>query len=204
MGFTNLGWLFRVLIILHNAEEAIWLRAWAPRTGFWRNAVSPVAFGFAAAGLTVLGLAVTWMSGRSGSQRLWTYLTFGYMAANVKQRCISSPRDIDCNAELYAGRSDGHRPEPASIISALASALVEGRVSGWRPVRLRRGRVRSACLDPGAVQVGKGPESLNERNEGPCKRHPRFRNPNGSRTAHSDPDGCVERFMWAASGWITC
>lgn len=87
MGFTNLGWLFRVLIILHNAEEAIWLRAWAPRTGFWRNAVSPVAFGFAAAALTVLGLAVTWMSDRSGSQTLWTYLTFGYMAANVKQRC---------------------------------------------------------------------------------------------------------------------
>lgn len=59
---------------------------------------------------------------------VWIYGRF------VKQRYISSPRDIDCNAELPAGRSDGHRPEPASIIFALASVLVEGQVSGWRPV----------------------------------------------------------------------
>ena len=72
--------------------------------------------------------------------------------------------DIDCNTQLHAGDRNSHSPEPAGIIfpggissRGAASFGLEGR-SIWH------GSARSAApLPPGAVQVGKGPESLNER-----------------------------------------
>jgi hypothetical protein len=86
MTFQNLEWLFPIVTTLHNAEEAIWLPAWAKRTGFWRTPVSPGVFRFAAAVLTILAFAVTWLSVETGKQSAWTYLAFGCMVvmlANV-------------------------------------------------------------------------------------------------------------------------
>lgn len=154
------------MIILHNAEEAIWPPAWAPRTGFWRNAVSPGAFGFAAAVLTVLGLTVTWMSARSGSQTLWTYLTLGYMAAMLSNAVYPHLAISIATRSYMPGAATASALKPASII--FAAGVSPGRRACFRLATrgLRGGRVRSpGCLDPGAVQVGKGPESLNERPE---------------------------------------
>lgn len=134
MGFTNPEWLFPVLIILHNAEEALWPPAWAPRTGFWRNAVSPGAFGFAAAVLTVLGLTVTWMSARSGSQTLWMYLTLGYMAAMLSNAVYPHLAISIATRSYMPGAATAIALNPPVLSLLLASALVEGHVSGWRPV----------------------------------------------------------------------
>ena len=81
MSFGILQWLFPVVVTLHNAEEALWLPGWSKRAVLWRSPVTPGSFRFAAAVLTILAFAVTWLSARSGKQTVWTYLAFGYMAA---------------------------------------------------------------------------------------------------------------------------
>ena len=83
MSYRNLLWLFPIVMTLHNAEEAIWLPAWARRTGFWHTPVSPGVFRFAAAVLTVLAFAVTALSAESGKQSIWTYLAFGSMVVTL-------------------------------------------------------------------------------------------------------------------------
>ena len=81
MSFRDLLWLFPIVETLHNAEEAIWLPGWSKRAVLWHSPVTPGSFRFAAAVLTILAFAVTWLSARSGKQTVWTYLAFGYMAA---------------------------------------------------------------------------------------------------------------------------
>ncbi len=83
MSFGNLQWLFPIVVTLHNVEEALWLPAWSKRTGFWRTPVTPGAFRFAVAVLTVLVFAVTWLSAESGKQTVWTYLVFGSMVVTL-------------------------------------------------------------------------------------------------------------------------
>jgi hypothetical protein len=130
--FTNLQWFFPVAIILHNLEEAIWLPGWAKRTGFWRTPVSPGAFRFAAAILTVLAVAVTWLSTKSGGQAFWTYLMFGYMTAMLANAVFPHV------AMSIAVR--GYMPGTATAVALnlpvlsflTASALAERQVSGWK------------------------------------------------------------------------
>jgi hypothetical protein len=81
LSFRDLLWLFPIVETLHNAEEAIWLPGWSKRAVLWHSPVTPGSFRFAAAVLTILAFAVTWLSARSGKQTVWTYLAFGYMAA---------------------------------------------------------------------------------------------------------------------------
>jgi len=82
---------------------------------------------------------------------------------DVSQRSISARRHIDCNTQLHAGDRNSRSPKPTGIVfpgsirsRGAASFGLEGR-NVWR------WRVRSAApLPPGAVQVGKVPEALNE------------------------------------------
>ena len=134
MRFANLEWLFPVLLILHNTEEAIWLPAWANRTGFWRSPVSPGTFRFAAAVLTVLALAVTWLSARSGGQTLWTYVTFGYMAA-VFGNAVYPHLALSIATRSYMpGAATAIALNLPVLSFLLVLALLEGQVSGWRAI----------------------------------------------------------------------
>jgi len=81
MSFHHLQWLFPVVIALHNAEEAIWFPDWSKRAGRWHAPVTPGAFRFGAAVLTILAFVIAGLSAGSGKQSIWTYLAFGYMAA---------------------------------------------------------------------------------------------------------------------------
>jgi len=83
MSFGHLLWLFPIVITLHNAEEAIWLPGWSKRAVLWHSPVSPGSFRFAVAVLTVLAVAITWLSAESGKQTVWTYLAFGCMVVTL-------------------------------------------------------------------------------------------------------------------------
>ena len=132
--FANLQWLFPVVIILHNVEEAIWLPGWAKRTGFWRSPVSPGAFRFAAAVLTVLALAVTWLSARSGGQTLWTYLMFGYMAAMLANVVYPHVAISIATRSYTPGTATAVALNLPVLSFLVASALAERQVSGWKAV----------------------------------------------------------------------
>ncbi|HUE23028.1 MAG TPA: HXXEE domain-containing protein [Bryobacteraceae bacterium] len=132
MGFRNLEWLFPMVITLHNVEEAIWLPAWSERAGRWHAPVAPGVFRFGAAVLTIVAFAVTWLSYLSGKQTVWTYLTFGYMAAMLANAVIP-----------HIALSVGLRSYMPGVATAVALnlpalsllvilALREGYVSGWK------------------------------------------------------------------------
>ena len=156
MRFANLEWLFPVLIILHNAEEAIWLPAWAKRTGFWRSPVSPGAFRFAAAILTALSLAVTWLSVRSGAQTLWTYVTFGYMAAMWANAIYPHIAISIATRRYMPGAATAITLNLPVLSLLLMLALVERQVSGWRAVAYGVGVPGLLLLSiPALFQLGK-------------------------------------------------
>lgn len=77
MSFIEWQWLFPVAITLHNLEEAIWLPAWSKHAGKWHRPVSPSAFRFAVAVLTVLAFIVTVWSAKAGPGSVGTYLLTG-------------------------------------------------------------------------------------------------------------------------------
>ncbi|MGJ5818592.1 HXXEE domain-containing protein [Paludibaculum fermentans] len=134
VSFTNLRWLFPVVIILHNVEEAIWLPGWARRSGFWCTPVSTGVFCFAVAVLTVLALAVTWLSARSGGQTLWTYLTFGYMVAMLAN-AVYPHVVISIAARSYMpGTATAVALNLPALSFLMASALAERQVTGWKAV----------------------------------------------------------------------
>lgn len=77
MSFIEWQWLFPVAITLHNLEEAIWLPAWSKQAGKWHRQVSPSAFRFAVAVLTVLAFIVTIWSAKAGPESAGAYLLAG-------------------------------------------------------------------------------------------------------------------------------
>lgn len=80
--FRQLQWLFPFAVTLHNLEEAIWLPAFAAahRTQL-PGIVAPTEFRFAVTVLTVAAWVITYMSWRTGPERIWAYLLFGYVVA---------------------------------------------------------------------------------------------------------------------------
>jgi hypothetical protein len=121
------------VISLHNAEEAIWLPGWANRSGFWRTPVSTGAFCFAVAVLTVLAVAVTWLSARSGSQTVWTYLMFGYMTA-VLGNVVSHVALSIAKRSYMPGTATAVVLNLPVLSFLAASAITERQVSGWEAV----------------------------------------------------------------------
>jgi hypothetical protein len=80
--FHKLQWLFPFAVTAHNLEEAIWLPGIvaAHRTQLpWIFA--PGEFRFGVAVLTIAAWVVTYLSWRTGRERIWAYLLFGYMIA---------------------------------------------------------------------------------------------------------------------------
>jgi hypothetical protein len=130
--FAHLQWLFPLVILLHNAEEALWLPGWANRTGFWRQPVSPGAFRFAAGVLTGLALAVTWLSARSGGQSLWTYLVFGYMTAMLGNVVYPHVALSIATRSYMPGVATAVIVNLPVVSLLMASALAERQVSGWK------------------------------------------------------------------------
>ena len=134
MSFTTLRWLFPLVILLHNLEEAIWLPEWAKRTGFWRIPVSPGAFRFAAAVLTALAVTVTSLSANPAGQTVWTYLTFGYMVAMLAN--VFFPHVfLSISTRSYMPGTVTAVALTLPVLSFLvASALAERQVSGWSAI----------------------------------------------------------------------
>jgi len=130
MSFRNLEWLFPIVATLHNAEEAIWLPDWSRRVGFLKTPVSPGVFRFSVAVLTVLALAVTWMSVESGRQSVWTYLTFGAMAAMLVNVVVPHLAITVARRSIMPGAVTAVALNLPVLSLLVAKALREGYVSG--------------------------------------------------------------------------
>lgn len=132
MSYRNPVWLFPIVATLHNIEEAIWLPAWSKRTGFWRTPVSPGAFRFAAAVLTVPAFAVTWLSAESGKQTIWTYLAFGFMVATLANVLIPHITASIALRSYMPGLATGVVLNLPVLSLLVAMTFREGYVSGGK------------------------------------------------------------------------
>ena len=73
--------LFVLAVLLHNAEEALWLPRWSARAGRWYRPVGAAPFRFAAAALSALVIAVAVAGLVWGPHSLPAYLMFGLVFA---------------------------------------------------------------------------------------------------------------------------
>jgi hypothetical protein len=68
-------WLFAVALTLHNAEEAIWLPAWAKKRGYWRISATIGEARFVLLVLTILVYLCAWLA--AAGSTAGTYLICG-------------------------------------------------------------------------------------------------------------------------------
>jgi hypothetical protein len=132
MSFGNLQWLFPTVVTLHNAEEALWLPGWSKRAGSWYAPVAPGVFRFAAAVLTVLAFAVTWLSSESGKQTVCTYLAFGYMVAMLANVLVPHITASVALRSYMPGVATAVTLNLPVLSLLVVMALREGYVSGWK------------------------------------------------------------------------
>jgi hypothetical protein len=100
---------------------------------FWRIPVSPGAFRFEAAVMTILAMAVTWLSVSSGGQSFWTYLTFGYMVATLANVISHVAMSITTRSYMPGVAAAVALNLPV-LFFLVASVLTERRVLGWKAV----------------------------------------------------------------------
>ena len=81
MSLAALGWLFTCGVLVHNAEEALWLPAWSTRAMRWYRPVPAPVFRFAAAVLSLAFLVVTLAATLSPACSVAAYLMAGYALA---------------------------------------------------------------------------------------------------------------------------
>jgi hypothetical protein len=139
LSFRNLLWLFPLVVTLHNAEEAIWLPGWSKRALLWRTPVTPGSFRFAAAVLTVLAFAVTWLSASSGKQTVWTCLTFGYMAAMLANVLIPHIAASVALRNYMPGTATAVALNLPVLSLLMMAAFREGYVSGEKAIAYSAG-----------------------------------------------------------------
>ena len=139
MRFASLQWIFPVVIALHNLEEALWLPAWANRTGFWRAPVSPRTFRFVVAVLTAIVSAITWLSARSGAQTFWTYLMFGCVIATLANAIFPHLALSIATRSYMPGTATAVALNLPVLSFLVAAALSERQVSGWKSVAYAAG-----------------------------------------------------------------
>ena len=132
LSFRNLLWLFPIVVTLHNAEEAIWLPGWSKRTVLWHSPVTPGSFRFAVLVLTVLAFAITWLSGGSGKQTVWTYLAFGCMAATMANVLIPHIALTVALRSYMPGVATAMALNLPVLSLLMVFAIREGYVSGWK------------------------------------------------------------------------
>jgi len=134
MSFQSLEWLFPLVITLHNAEEAIWLPNWTKRTERWPVRVTPGAFRFAVAVVTMLVYALTWLSAVTGKQSVWTYLAFGSMAFMLANVLIPHLAATIALRSYMPGVATAVLLNLPALTLLMVLALREGYVSGWKSV----------------------------------------------------------------------
>jgi hypothetical protein len=132
MNFQHLEWLFPVVLTLHNTEEAIWLPDWAKRVGCWKTPVSPGVFRFAAAVVSLLACAVTWLSDRSGRQSVWTCLAFGCMVVTLANVLVPHVALTVARRSYMPGVATAVVLNLPVLSLLVLLAIREGYVSGWK------------------------------------------------------------------------
>src|ERR1700724_1952658 len=83
MPLILIGWLFTLGVLLHNAEEALYLPAWSAGAGRWYKAIPPREFRFAAAVLSAIFIGITAAASLSSSGSTAAYVMAGYALAMV-------------------------------------------------------------------------------------------------------------------------
>jgi len=132
LSFRNLLWLFPIVVILHNAEEAIWLPGWSKRAVLWHRPVTPGSFRFTAAVLTVMAIALTWLSAVSGKQTVWTYLVFGCMVIALANVLIPHVALTVVLRSYMPGVATAVTLNLPVLSLLVVLALREGYVSFWK------------------------------------------------------------------------
>jgi hypothetical protein len=125
-------WLFPIVVTLHNAEEAIWLPGWSKRAVLWHSPVTPGSFRFSVAVLTVLAIAITWLSAESGKQSVWTYLAFGCMVVTLANVLIPHLALTVALRSYMPGVATAVALNLPVLSLLVVLAIREGYVSGWK------------------------------------------------------------------------
>ena len=156
MSFQSLQWLFPVAITLHNAEEAIWFPAWTQQPGRWFAPVAPGVFRFTVAVLTILAYLVTWQSGVSGKQTVWTYLVFGCMVVTLANAFVPHIALSIARRSYMPGVATAVVIVLPALLALVVLALKEGYVSGWKAVAYSLGVAGITFLSiPALFKLGK-------------------------------------------------
>jgi hypothetical protein len=134
MSYQSLEWLFPIVIAVHNTEEAIWLPGWSKRAVLWHSPVTPGSFRFAVVVLTVLAIAITWLSAASGKQTFWTYLAFGCIVATLANVLIPHVLATVALRNYMPGLATAVLLNLPVLSLLVVMALREGYVSGWKSV----------------------------------------------------------------------
>lgn len=83
MSLPTLGWLLTLGVLLHNAEEALYLPEWSNVAGRWYRPVAARTFRIAILLFSGLMLLLTALSTRSTAGSMTAYVMAGYALAMV-------------------------------------------------------------------------------------------------------------------------
>ena len=83
MRLPVLGWLFALGVLVHNAEEALFLPQWSASAGRWHPLVAAAEFQFAVAVLSLVVILCAWAASTGGARSLGAYLLTGYALTMV-------------------------------------------------------------------------------------------------------------------------
>ena len=156
MSFRNLEWIFPIVVTLHNAEESLWLPGWSRSAGRWHDPVAPGVFRFAVIILTILAFVVTGLSFRSGRETVWTYLTFGYMAAMLANVLVPHIAASIAMQSYMPGLATGVFLNLPLLSLLMVLALRQGYVSGWKAAAYSVGVAALLLLSiPALFKLGK-------------------------------------------------
>ena len=83
MTLAELGWLFTLGVLVHNAEEAVWLPAWSVQAGRWHAPVGAGEFRFAVGVLTLFFVLAAAGASMGGAGSFPAYLMAGCVLTMV-------------------------------------------------------------------------------------------------------------------------
>lgn len=162
MTLGALSIFFVVAVLMHNTEEALFLPAWSVHAARWYRPVDPLAFGFAAAALSLLLVVVALLAFRRGPNSVAAYLFFGYVFAMVANALVPHLVATLALRKYMPGTATGlllNVPVGLYLLhEALSQGWVDGRIFLWAapavavglvvsiPVFLALGRVSMAAL----------------------------------------------------------
>ncbi len=83
MSLSLLACLFALGVVVHNAEEAVFLPAWSAHAGRWHVRVGAGEFRFAVAVLSLALAIAAWLAVVGGAGSIGAYVITGYALAMV-------------------------------------------------------------------------------------------------------------------------